>query len=93
VSIRREGESAVTLITAGISTGGGVGYVVSGAALSGLALGCSAVTSTTLGTSAMEDERGLASGLLNSSTQVGTAIGLAVLFTVAAARGHPDRRR
>ncbi len=34
----------------------------------------------------MEDERGLASGLLNSSAQVGTAIGLAVLFTVAAAR-------
>ena len=34
----------------------------------------------------MKDERGLASGLLNSSAQVGTATGLAVLFTVAAAR-------
>ena len=80
------GICAATLVSAGISAGGGVGYVVSGAALSGLALGCSAVASTTRGTSAMEDERGLASGLLNSSAQVGTAIGLAVLFTVAAAR-------
>jgi EmrB/QacA subfamily drug resistance transporter len=80
------GICAATLVTAGISAGGGVGYVVSGAALSGLALGCSAVASTARGTSAVQDERGLASGLLNSSAQVGTAIGLAVLFTVAAAR-------
>jgi EmrB/QacA subfamily drug resistance transporter len=80
------GICAATLISAGISAEGGVGYVVSGAALSGFALGCSAVAATTRGTSAMEDERGLASGLLNSSAQVGTAIGLAVLFTVAAAR-------
>jgi MFS family permease len=81
------GISAATLITAGISAEGGVGYVVSGAALSGLALGCSAVASTARGTSAVDEgERGLASGLLNSSAQVGTAMGLAVLFTVAAAR-------
>ena len=44
-----------------------------------------------------EEERGLASGLLNSSAQVGTALGLAVLFAVAVARtdavavgGEPD---
>jgi EmrB/QacA subfamily drug resistance transporter len=81
------GICGATLVTAGISAGGGVGYVVSGAALSGLALGCSAVASTTHGTSAVEGgERGLASGLLNFSAQVGTAMGLAVLFTVAAAR-------
>ena len=32
-----------------------------------------------------ESQRGLASGLLNSSAQVGTALGLAVLFAIAAA--------
>jgi hypothetical protein len=45
------------------------------------------VASTARGTSAAgEGERGLASGLLNSCAQVGAALGLAVLFTVAAAR-------
>ena len=81
------GICAATLITAGISAEGGLTYVVSGAALSGLALGCSAVASTTRGTSVVgEGERGLASGLLNSSAQVGTALGVASLFTIAAAR-------
>jgi EmrB/QacA subfamily drug resistance transporter len=81
------GICAATLVTAGISAEAGVTYVVSGAALSGLALGCSAVASTTSGTSAVgAGERGLASGLLNSSAQVGTALGVAILFTIAAAR-------
>jgi EmrB/QacA subfamily drug resistance transporter len=76
-----------TLLITGISAEGGLFYVISNAALSGLALGCSAVASTTRGTSAVrEEERGLASGLLNSSAQVGTALGLAVLFAVAVAR-------
>jgi hypothetical protein len=83
------GICAATLVIAGISAEGGLWYVLSGAILSGLALGCSAVASTTSGTSAVrEEERGLASGLLNSSAQVGTAMGLAVLFMVAAA--HTD---
>ena len=61
--------------------------MVANAVLSGLALGCSAVAATTRGTSAVaEEERGLASGLLNSSAQIGTALGLAVLFAVAAFR-------
>jgi EmrB/QacA subfamily drug resistance transporter len=76
-----------TLLITGISAEGGLFYVISNATLSGLALGCSAVASTTRGTSAVkEEDRGLASGLLNSSAQVGTALGLAVLFTVAVAR-------
>ena len=33
-----------------------------------------------------EEEKGLASGLLNSFAQIGTAMGLAVLFTIATAR-------
>jgi MFS family permease len=75
------------LLITGISAESGLPYVVANAALSGLALGCSAVASTTRGTSAVrEEERGLASGLLNSSAQVGTALGLAVFFAVAVAR-------
>lgn len=62
-------------------------YVLTNAVLAGLSLGCSAVASTTRGTAAVEaEERGLASGLLNSSAQIGTALGLAALITVAAAR-------
>ena len=79
------GISAAALLTAGISADGGVGYVISGASLSGLSLGASAVASTARGTASVaEGHRGLASGLLNSAAQVGTALGLAVLFTVAA---------
>jgi MFS family permease len=81
------GICGATLLITGISANGGLFYVLSNAALSGLALGCSAVASTTCGTSAVrEEDRGLASGLLNSSAQVGTALGLAVLFAVAVAR-------
>src|SRR5919107_1918989 len=76
-----------TLLLTGISADGGLSFVVANAILSGVALGCSAVAATTRGTSAVaEEERGLASGLLNSSAQVGTALGLAVLFAVAASK-------
>jgi EmrB/QacA subfamily drug resistance transporter len=81
------GIGAATLVATGISADDGVTYVVANAILSGLALGLSAVASTTRGTSAAgEGDRGLASGLLNSAAQVGTALGLAVFFTLAAAR-------
>lgn len=74
------------LVTAGITAEGGVGYVLAGAALSGLGLGCASVASTARGTSAVvEGKRGLASGFMNTSAQVGTALGLAVLLTLAAA--------
>jgi EmrB/QacA subfamily drug resistance transporter len=81
------GISGAALLITGISAEAGLAYVLANAALSGLALGCSAVASTARGTSAVgEEERGLASGLLNSSAQIGTALGLAALITVAAAR-------
>jgi MFS family permease len=81
------GVAVAGLVATGISAGGGVAYVLSGATISGLSLGCASVASTACGTSAVgKRERGLASGLLNSCAQVGSALGLAVLFTVAAAR-------
>ena len=74
------------LVSTGISADGGVPYVLAGAALSGLGLGCASVASTARGTSAVEgDKRGLASGLMNTAAQVGTALGLATLLTLAAA--------
>jgi MFS family permease len=78
---------ASALITAGITAEGGVANVLAGAALSGLGLGCASVASTARGTSAVEEgKRGLASGFMNTSAQVGTALGLAVFLTLAAAR-------
>jgi len=77
--------AASALVTAGITADGGVTYVLVGAALSGLGLGCASVASTARGTSAVEEpERGLASGLMNTAAQVGTAMGLAALLTLAA---------
>ena len=49
-------------------------------ALMGFGLGIASVASTTVGTSAAPPtERGVASGLLNSAAQIGTAVGLAVI--------------
>src|SRR4051794_7134646 len=68
--------------------GHGVALLVAGLSLSGLGLGTAAVASTDMGTSAVEPaRRGAVSGLLNTSTQLGTAIGVAVFSTVAAAAG------
>src|SRR5215216_2418996 len=79
--------AASALVTTGITAEGGVAYVLAGAALSGLGLGCASVASTARGTSAVEEgKRGLASGFMNTSAQVGTALGLAALLTLAATR-------
>jgi EmrB/QacA subfamily drug resistance transporter len=79
--------AASALVTAGITAEGGVAYVLAGAALSGLGLGFASVASTARGTSAVEEgKRGLASGFMNTSAQVGTALGLAALLTLAATR-------
>ncbi len=76
-----------SLVTAGISAGGGFGYVLGGSAPGGLGLGCSAVAATAVGTSVLgRGKQGLASGLLNTAAQVGTALGVAALVTVAALR-------
>ena len=76
-----------SLVTAGISAEGGIGYVVAGSGLLGLGLGCVAVAATGVGTSAAGgEEQGLASGLLNTAAQIGTALGVAALVTLAVAR-------
>jgi EmrB/QacA subfamily drug resistance transporter len=78
--------AAAALVTAGITAESGLAYVLVGAALSGLGLGCASVASTARGTSAVEEgKRGLASGLLNTAAQVGTALGLAALLAIAGA--------
>ena len=79
--------AAAALVTAGITAESGVANVLAGAALSGLGLGCASVAATARGTSAVEEgKRGLASGFMNTSAQVGTALGLASLLTLAATR-------
>lgn len=78
---------AAMVIFSGISIDGGLAYVVMGGSLSGFGLGCAAVASTAAGTSAASrDDRGLVSGLLNTAAQVGHAVGIAVLVTIAATR-------
>jgi len=48
--------------------------------LMGAGLGCASVASTATGTSALGDgEQGIASGVLNASAQIGSALGLAVI--------------
>ena len=54
--------------------------------LMGAGLGIAAVASTASGTAALGDrDQGIASGVLNAAAQVGTALGLGLLITFAAA--------
>ena len=63
-------------------------------ALMGGGLGVASVASTALGTEALDAARqGVASGLINTSAQIGTALGLAVIVPLAAAAsGAADAR-
>ena len=82
----------LALIAAGVAAltgitpdGGFVTAVLPGEVLYGAGLGAGSVAATTLGTAALPAARqGLASGLLNTAAQVGTALGLAVLVAIAA---------
>lgn len=54
-------------------------------AAAGLGIGMSSVATTTLGTSVALHSRGTASGVINTTAQLGTAIGIAILVLIATA--------
>ena len=71
-----------------ISVGGGfVSDILGPSLLAAIGLGFAFVTSTIAAVSGVEEqEQGLASGLINTSQQIGGALGLAVLSTIATSR-------
>ena len=95
------GSFAAPRVDPGRAMAGGLAAIAAGAAMlaaaapllsalvvMGAGLGVASVASTASGAGgAAEDGQGLASGLLNTAAQLGTAIGLAVLVPPAAALG------
>ena len=76
----------LTVVVAG---GAPVLAVLPAFAAMGAGLGVASVASTAAGTAAAGRTReGVASGLLNTAAQVGTALGVAVVLSVAAAAGQ-----
>ena len=73
-----------------VSVGGGfLDDILGPSLLAALGLGFGFVTSTIAAVSGVrEHEQGLASGLINTSQQIGGALGLAVLSTIATSRTH-----
>ena len=58
-------------------------------ALMGAGLGAASVAATASGTQALpEEEQGIASGVLNAAAQIGSAVGLAVIVTLASPLGY-----
>jgi EmrB/QacA subfamily drug resistance transporter len=74
----------------GVSAGGGfLADILGPSLLAAIGLGFGFVTSTIAAVSGVKaQEQGLASGLINTSQQIGGALGLAVLSTVATTRTH-----
>jgi EmrB/QacA subfamily drug resistance transporter len=80
----------ITLLTALRAEGLPVIQLLAAFTLIGAGLGTASVASTQTGTDAAEPAyRGVASGLLNSAAQVGTAVGVALLVPIAAAAAGP----
>ena len=78
------GASMAAIALAGLE--GTIGILSACLGVAGVGLGIAAVASTSIGTASAEPEaRGMASGLLNTSTQLGTALGVAVLVALAGA--------
>jgi EmrB/QacA subfamily drug resistance transporter len=67
-----------------ITPAGGAAWVVVGYALAGVGIVCSVVTTTIAATASLGSElQGLAAGLLNTSQQVGAAVGTSLASVVA----------
>ena len=73
-----------------VSVGGGfLTDILGPSLLAAIGLGFGFVTSTIAAVSGVDgDEQGVASGLINTSQQIGGALGLAVLSTIATTRTH-----
>jgi hypothetical protein len=78
--------TAMPLVSCAVSADRGEALLIAARALDGLGLGLAALTATALGTSTARDEdRGFAAGLINTATQLGTAVSIALLVPLAAA--------
>jgi MFS family permease len=76
---------AMPLVSCAITADGGEVVLIAARAVDGLGLGLAAVTATALGTSGSgEGTRGFAAGLINTATQLGTALSIALLVPLAA---------
>jgi MFS family permease len=87
LSDRRLGSVGLGGIAAGnvvlAVTAGSVGGLIAGVTLAGLGLGVAAVAANSIGTRVSEQLTASAAGLLNTAGQLGTALGVASLVTLA----------
>jgi MFS family permease len=80
---------AIACLIAAAAHSVGIGACMAGA---GVGIGLSSVAATSLGTDVVEQDRAAASGLINTASQLGTAIGVAVILLIAAVTtGTPAR--
>jgi MFS family permease len=70
-------------------TAGHIAGLVAGVVVAGVGLGTAAVAATSLGTRVSDDLTGSATGLLNTAAQLGTALGVAALVTIASIASPP----
>jgi MFS family permease len=82
------GIGAGALVLVALSPANAIVQLLAAFTSMGVGLGVASVASTHTGTEAAEpDRQGVASGLLNSAAQIGTAIGLAVVTPLALSGG------
>jgi MFS family permease len=70
-------------------TAGHIAGLVAGVVVAGVGLGIAAVAATSLGTRVRSELTGSATGLLNTAAQLGTALGVAALVTIASIASPP----
>jgi MFS family permease len=70
-------------------TAGRIAGLVAGVVVAGVGLGIAAVAATSLGTRVRSELTGSATGLLNTAAQLGTALGVAALVTIASITSPP----